>query len=65
VSVGTVTAVLGLMFVVLALLDDPYHDGPGALQPVAMERTLELIDNALRAVDRTVPIPCDAGGVAS
>jgi ABC-type branched-subunit amino acid transport system permease subunit len=65
VLVGTVTAVLGLMFVVLALLDDPYHGGPGGLQPVAMERTLEIVDEALRAVDVTVPIPCDETGVAS
>jgi hypothetical protein len=64
VLIGTVTAVLGFMFVVLGLLDDPYHGGPGSLQPDAMERTLVLIDEALRAVDRTVPIPCDETGVA-
>jgi hypothetical protein len=63
--IGAVLAVLGSMFVVLALLDDPYHGGPGALQPVAMERTLELVDEALRAVDRTTPIPCDETGAAS
>jgi Protein of unknown function (DUF4239) len=65
VLIGTVTAVIGLMFVVLGLLDDPYHGGPGSLQPDAMERTLALIDEALRAVGRTVPIPCDDTGAAS
>jgi hypothetical protein len=64
VLVGTVTAVLGLMFVVLALLDNPYHGGPGGLEPVAMERTLEIVDEALVAIETTVPIPCDETGVA-
>ena len=65
VLIGTVTAVVGLMFVVLGLLDNPYSGGPGSLEPDAMERTLDVIDEALRAVDRTVPIPCDETGVAS
>jgi hypothetical protein len=64
VLIGSVTAVLGLMFVVLALLDRPYHSGPGGLEPVAMERTLEIVDEALGAIDRTVPIPCDETGIA-
>ena len=64
VLIGTVTAVLGLMFVVLGLLDDPYTVARAASQPDAMERTLGLIDQALGAVDRTVPIPCDETGVA-
>lgn len=62
VLVGSAVAVIGLMFVVLALLDSPYHDGPGGLRPIAMERTLDLIDDALVAVDRTVPVPCDEDG---
>jgi hypothetical protein len=65
VLIGTVTAVLGLMFVVLVLLDNPYHGGRGSLQPDAMERTLDLVDEALRAVDVTVPIPCDETGAPS
>jgi hypothetical protein len=65
VLIGTVTAVLGLMFVVLGLLDNPYGGGPGSLQPDAMERTLATIDEALGAIDRNVPIPCDETGVAS
>jgi hypothetical protein len=62
VLIGAVAAVLGLMFVVLALLDNPYQGGPGSLAPVAMERTLDVIDEALSAVDQTVPIPCDETG---
>jgi hypothetical protein len=64
VLIGSVTAVLGLMFVVLTLLDNPYHGGPGGLEPVAMERTLVIIDESLVEIDATVPIPCDEAGVA-
>jgi hypothetical protein len=61
-QIGAVVAVLGSMFVVLRLLDEPYHPGVGGLQPVAMERTLEVIEEALRAVDRTTRVPCDEAG---
>ena len=50
------------MLVVLRFLDDPYHPGVGSLQPVAMERTLELIDEALSAVGRSTRIPCTETG---
>lgn len=64
-QIGAVVAVLGSMFVVLRLLDEPYHAGVGGLQPVAMERTLEVIDEALRAVDRTTTVPCDETGTTA
>jgi hypothetical protein len=34
----------------------------GGLQPVAMERSLGIIDEALSAVDAQVQLPCDALG---
>ena len=43
-------------------LDDPFHDGVGGLQPTAMERTLEIIDEMVDATGTTVTIPCDARG---
>jgi amino acid transporter len=60
--IGSVVAVIAVMILLLRGLDDPFHDGVGGLQPVAMERSLRLIDNALSAVDAHVPIPCDAVG---
>jgi hypothetical protein len=60
--IGSVVAVMASMLVVLRFLDHPYHSGVGGLQPVAMERTLELIDEALRAVDREARFPCTATG---
>ena len=49
----------------LGALDRPFHNGVGGLDPVAMERTLRLTDQALAAVDAHPPIPCDADGRAT
>jgi hypothetical protein len=61
-QIGSVVAVMAATLVALRFLDHPYHPGVGGLQPVAMERTLEFIDEALRAVDREVRLPCTATG---
>ncbi len=44
---GTVVAVLTSMLLLLNLLNDPFHDGVGGLQPVAMERSLQVIHQEL------------------
>jgi Protein of unknown function (DUF4239) len=62
---GAVTAVIVTMLLLLNFLDNPFHTGVGGLRPVAMERTLRIIDQALRATDRDVRVPCDSGGSAS
>ena len=38
---GTVVSVITAMLLLLNLLDNPFHDGPGGLEPVAMERALQ------------------------
>ena len=48
---GSVVAVIAALLLLLRFLDDPVQGGVGGLQPVAMERTLQLIDQQL-AVDR-------------
>jgi hypothetical protein len=60
--IGSVVAVLAALMLLLRGLDQPFHDGVGGLQPVAMERSLRLIDEALSAVGGPVRIPCDALG---
>jgi len=62
---GAVVSVITMMFLLLLSLDRPFHRGVGGLEPVAMERTLVRIDNALAAVDRRVVVPCDASGAAT
>ncbi len=60
---GSVTSVIVLMLLLLHFLDTPFHTGVGGLKPVAMQRTLRLMDQELKLVG-PVPIPCDARGIA-
>ena len=59
---GTVVAVITALLLLLNYLDNPFHENIGGLRPVAMERTLEIIDQALSIAGQTAPPPCDAGG---
>lgn len=59
---GSVTAVIAAMLLLLSFLDSPFHSGVGGLRPVAMERSLRIIDDALAAVGVEVQPPCDAEG---
>lgn len=62
--VGSVIAVLVTLLLLLRFLDNPFHDGVGGLQPVAMERNLIVLDELLTVVDRQEPLPCDDRGRA-
>ncbi len=59
---GTVVSVITALLILLQFLDNPFYGGPGSLQPVAMERSLVVIDEELAAVDFDAPLPCDAEG---
>jgi hypothetical protein len=59
---GSVTAVIVVMLLLLRSLDSPFHSGVGGLRPVAMERTLRIVDSALRATGTAAAVPCDAEG---
>ena len=65
VLMGAVTAVITTLLLLLNGLDQPFHSGVGGLRPVAMERTLRIIDQALGATSLEVRAPCDAQGNAS
>jgi hypothetical protein len=60
--IGSVVAVMAALMLLLRGLDAPFHDGVGGLQPVAMERSLRTIDEALSSVGDQVRLPCDAVG---
>jgi hypothetical protein len=63
VLMGAVVSVILTMLVLLQFLDDPFHGGAGSLQPVAMERTLQVIDQEMEVVgDGGDALPCDARG---
>ena len=55
-------SVILAMLVLLQLLNNPFHEGFGGLQPVAMERALRIIDQELAVAGRVVQPPCDAQG---
>ena len=62
---GSVTAVISIMLLLLLFLNSPFGSGVGALRPVAMERSLRVVDEALGALGvsgKGVQMPCDAGG---
>jgi len=65
VLMGSVTAVITTLLLLLNGLDNPFHSGVGGLRPVAMERTLRIIDQALGATSLEVRAPCDAQGKPS
>ena len=59
---GSVVAVIVAMFLLLFALDHPFHQGIGGLRPVAMERTLRVIDEQLAVVGIDDVSACDAAG---
>jgi hypothetical protein len=61
--IGTVVAVMSSTLLVIHFLDNPYQEGLGSLKPVAMERTLQLLEQQRRIVGDTTPSPCDAEGL--
>jgi hypothetical protein len=62
---GAVVAVITMLLLLLYALDNPFHAGVGGLDPVAMERSLRFVDEALEAIGGQVPIPCDLEGAPS
>jgi hypothetical protein len=63
-QIGAMVVVMGSTLLVIAFLDDPYHRGLGSLRPVAMERTLRILDQERRIVGDRTPLPCDSAGGA-
>jgi hypothetical protein len=62
VLMGTVVAVIAAMFLLLYVLDHPFHKGVGGLRPVAMERTLRIMDEERAVVGIPEVTRCDAAG---
>ena len=61
---GSVTSVIVTMLLLLSFLDSPFHSGFGGLRPVAMERTIRVIDSVLPSVAPDAVAPCDSAGKA-
>ena len=64
VLMGSVVAVIAVTLLLIKNLDNPFQASFGGLEPVAMERTLRVLDDERRLVGDTTEPPCDERGVA-
>jgi hypothetical protein len=62
---GSATTVIVLTLIAINALDNPYRDAVGNIEPVAMERSLRILDGARAVLDATAPLPCDARGASA
>ena len=60
--IGSAIAVVTATLLAIHVLDNPYRPGVGSLRPVAMERSLIILDEARDALNDTTPLPCDEEG---
>ena len=58
---GGVAVLVSSLLLLLWFIDNPFHGGTASLQPVAMERTVELLHREAGTVGGVDP-PCDADG---
>jgi hypothetical protein len=59
---GSATTVIVLTLLAINALDNPYRDAVGEIKPVAMERSLRILDSARAVLNVRAPVPCDARG---
>jgi len=62
--IGSVAIVITSTLLLLWFLDNPYHGGLGALRPLAMERTLQLLEPETGIASGGFEIPCDSNRAA-
>jgi amino acid transporter len=62
---GGVAMVIASTLVLLWFLDHPYHSGPGGLRPVAMERTIRILEQDAAVFNAKLAIPCNGRGVSN
>jgi hypothetical protein len=60
--IGSATTIVVVTLLAIYALDNPYRPGLGSIKPVAMERTLEVLEEARVKLNDEAPIPCDADG---
>jgi Protein of unknown function (DUF4239) len=59
---GSATTVIVVTLAAINALDNPYRQGVGQIRPVAMERSLRILDSARTVLNVRAPLPCDARG---
>jgi hypothetical protein len=59
---GSATTVIVLTLAAINALNHPYSAGVGQIKPVAMQRSLRILDTARTVLNVRAPVPCDARG---
>jgi hypothetical protein len=59
---GSATTVIVVTLAAINALDNPYRQGVGQIKPIAMERSLRILDSARTVLNVRAPVPCDARG---
>ena len=62
--IGSATTVVVATLLAIYALDNPYRPGVGSIRPVAMERSLVILEEVTEVLDDSAPVPCDDRGVA-
>jgi hypothetical protein len=63
--VGSATTIVVVTLLAIYALDNPYRRGLGSIRPVAMERSLRILEEARVDLNDEAPIPCDDAGNAT
>jgi hypothetical protein len=61
-QIGSVTVVIVATLLLISMLNTPFASGVGGLRPVAMERTLNLLEVQLADFGDRAPLPCSESG---
>jgi hypothetical protein len=62
--IGSATTIVVVTLLAIYALDNPYRPGLGSIRPVAMERSLRILDEAQDALGERASPPCDESGAA-
>ena len=60
---ASATTVVVATLLAIHALDNPYASGIGRIEPVAMERSLRILEEARSILGEEAPVPCDEDGV--
>jgi hypothetical protein len=60
--IGSVAVVIGATLVSISTLDSPFRPGPGSVEPTAMLRSLDILEQGRAVVGSTGRLPCTPQG---
>jgi Protein of unknown function (DUF4239) len=61
-QIGVVVALMVSTLLLIRFFDRPFESGVGGIEPIAMERTLNILENELAGVGERGDVPCAQNG---